>query len=323
MPTDPDFERTRRFAVGEVKRVLGMTEPTVDRLFAKAKTVLGPDRTSECLDLARLAPLTGRWIPTAAIASLIAGTLSLGPEWWTAKHEALTAALTWEGLGKPDALLKVGHGDPATEDGGSCLALLGGWISDDAADKEWGRPVDWVDMNDPRVDGRVAVPAGAHVGDRLKAAFAAGGRVWVDVVDLNAGVEPGARGAGKPPRLGTRLAERRYHDVAQVRSAWSLALGTGPIRLPGETVGRASDPFSAHLAAVDSRRLYEWAVAHGANARELAGPWRTKDALWSARLRLGLLYSRPGAWLAFDDAVVALVDGNEADLNAALNALGD
>jgi hypothetical protein len=267
-----------------------------------------------------LAPLTRRWVPTAAIAGLVAGTQSLGTEWWIAQHEELSPALVWEGLGKPDALLQAGHGDPKgdrkTEDGGSCLAQLGQWISDDAADKEWGRPVDRVDTNDPRVDGRIGVPVGARAGDRVTAAFAPGGRVWADVVDLNAGSE-------QPPRLGTRLAERRYHDAAQVQSAWALAMGTAPIRLPGETVGRNSDPFADKLAAVDSRRLYEWAVAHGANARELAGPWRTKDALWSARLRMGLLYSLPGVWLAFDDAVVALVDGNEAALNDALNALSD
>ena len=316
MPTDPDLERTRRFALGEVKRVLGIADPTVDRLFAKAKTVLGPDRMAQCLDLARLAPLTRRWVPTSALAALVPGTQSLGADWWIAQHEELSPALAWEGLGKPDALLTAGHGDPATEDGGSCLAQLGRWISDDAANKEWGRPVDWVDVADPRVDGRVGVPIGARAGDRLTAAFAPGGRIWADVVDLNAGSE-------QPPRLGTRLAERQYHDVAQVRAAWSLAMGTVPIRLPGETAGRNSDPFAEKLEAVDSRRLHEWAVAHGANARELAGPWRTKDALWSARLRMGLLYSRPGVWLTFDDAVVALVDGNEAALNDAMNALSD
>lgn len=316
MPTDPDFERTRRFAMGEVRRVLGIADPTVDRLFAKAKSVLGPERTTECLELARLAPLTRRWVPTAAIAGLVAGTQSLGTEWWIAEHQELSRALVWEGLGKPDALLQAGHGDPKTEDGGSCLAELGRWISDDAADKEWGRPVDWVDVNDPRVDGRIGVPVGARAGDRVTAAFAPGRRVWADVVDLNAGSE-------QQPRLGIRLAERKNHDVAQVQSAWALAMGAAPIRLPGETVGRNSGPFADKLEAVDSRRLYEWAVAHGANARELAGPWRTKDALWSARLRMGLIYSLPGVWIAFDDAVVALVDGNEAALYDALNALGD
>jgi hypothetical protein len=325
MPTDPIYEKTRRFSIGEIKRVLGMAEPTADRLFAKAKIELGPERAAECLELARLAPLTRRWVPTAAIAALIAGTQRLGAEWWVAQHEELSPALAWEAKGKPDTLLKAGHGDIKTEDGGSCLAELARWISDDAADKEWGRPVDWVDMNDPRVDMRVGVPAGAKPGDRVTAAFAPGGRVWVDIVDLNAPAEPtGDKPAHTlPPRLGTRLAERRYHDVAQLRSAWAFAMGTGPIRLPGETVGRNSDPFADKLEAVDSRRLHEWAVAHGANARELAGPWRTKDALWQARLRMGVLYGMPGPWITFDDAVVAIVDGNMKALDAAMNALSD
>ena len=316
MPPDQIFEKTRRFSMGEIKRVLGMPEPTVDRLFAKAKTVLGPERTTQCLDLARMAPLTRRWVPTAAIAALVAGTQTLGTEWWVAQHEELSTTLVWEAKGMPDALLTAGHGDPKIEDGGSCLAELGGWICDDAADKEWGRPVDWVDINAPGVDGSIGLPAGAKAGDRVPATFAPGGRIWVDIVDLNADT-------GRPPRLGTRLAEREYHDVAKLRSAWSFAMSNAPIRLPGETAGRNSDPFADKLDAVDSRRLFEWAVAHGANARELAGPWRTKDALWQARLRLGVIYGIPGAWIGFDDAIVALVDSNERALNAALNALSD
>lgn len=329
MASDPDFERTRRFALAQVKRVLGIAEPTTDRLFAKARTVLGQDRATQCLELARLARLSDRWIPVSAIAALVAGTQSLGPEWWSSQHEALTPTRTWESLGIPEALLAAGHGDPATEGGGSCLALLGLWIADDAADNEWGRPVDRVDMNDPRIGGRVAVPAGANAGDRFTAGFAPGARVWVDVVDLDADAEgaTGAAGAAASramarPRLGTRLAERKFHDVAQVRSAWPIATATGPIRLPGEMAGRSSDPFAAHLDHDASRRLFQWAVANGENARELAGPWRTKDALWSARLRIGLPYGRPGAWLTFDDAVVAAVDGNDEVLMDALATLG-
>ena len=322
MTGDPDLERTRRFAIGEIKRVLGITEPTVDRLFAKARTVLGQDRANRCLELAKLAPLTRRWVPTSALASLVVGTQALGTEWWSRQHEELTAARAWEGTGTPEALLTAGHGDPATEEGGSWLALLGGWISDDAADKEWGRPVDHVDMNNPQIGGRVVVPADASAGDRLTAIFAPGGRVWVDVVDLDAEDEgKGGRRATGRARLGTRLAERKFHDSAQVRSAWSLATATGPLRLPGETAGRSSDPFADHIDSDASRRLFKWAVEQGVNARELAGPWRTKDALWSARLRLGLIYGRPGAWITFDDAVVAAVDGDDATLMNALAAL--
>ena len=140
MPGDSDLEHTRRFAAGEVKRVLGIVDPTADRLFAKARTVLGADRASRCLELARLAPLSRRWVPTSAIAALVAGTADMGPEWWTRSHEELAENRLWTERGIPDRLLTVGHDDPKTEDGGSCLALLGGWIADDAADKQWGRP---------------------------------------------------------------------------------------------------------------------------------------------------------------------------------------
>lgn len=315
MPTDPDLERTRRYAVAEVRRILGMTEPTPDRLFALARKVIGQDRANLCLDLAKQAPLTRRWVPAAAMASLVAGTQELGPEWWTRMHQELTADRQWADKGLPDKLLTAGHGeDPDNEDGGSCLALLGEWISDDAADNAWGRPVDWVDMAQPRTNG-VVLPPEARAGDRLTAIYAPGGRIWVDVVE-----HEGGSGAGRS-RLGTRLAERKLHDVALIRSAWSMSTSGAPTRLPGEMPGRQSDPFSDKIDAVDSRHLFEWAVAHGANAREIAGPWRTKDALWSARLKMGLLYGRPGVWIAFDDAVVALVDGNDGALGDALNSL--
>jgi hypothetical protein len=322
MPSDPAFERTRRFAAAEVKRVLGIPEPTTDRLFAKARTVLGPERTTQCLELAREAPLSRRWVPTSAVASLTAGTLDLGPEWWSRNHLELGGDLQWASCGTPDALLDGGRGDGGDEDGASCLATLARWIADDAADKAWGKPVDRVDMSDPRVDGRVAVLAGARAGDRLTAIFAPGGRIWVDVVDLGAHTShEAARRAGGKARLGTRLAERRLHEVAQVGSAWAMSAGLGTVRLPGETPGRASDPFADRLDADSSRRLFDWARSHGAGAQELTGPWRTKDALWTARHRLGLPYTRPGAWITFDDAVAAAIDGREKALMEALIAL--
>jgi hypothetical protein len=305
MMSDTSFGSTRRFALGEVKRLLGILDPSADKLFSKARTVLGADRANRCLELARLAPLTRRWVPASAIASLIVGTLDLGPEWWTRQHEELTADRLWEVRGTPDGLLDAGHGDEEREDSGSCLALLGGWIADDAADKEWGRPVDRVDMSDPRVDGRVTLPEGVSVGDRLTAIFAPGGRVWVEVVE-------------GPSRPGSRLAERRYHEVAEARSAWSMATATGPIRLPGETAGRASDPFADAIDHDASRRLFDWAKTQGVTATQLTGPWRTKEALWSARHRLGLPYSRPGEWFTFDDAVAAAIDGDRAELMSAL-----
>jgi hypothetical protein len=101
-----------------------------------------------------------------------------------------------------------------------------------------------------------------------------------------------------------------------------MATSTAPVRLPGETAGRATDPYAAKLEADVSRRLYEWAKAQGVTAQQLAGPWRTIDGLWSARLRLGLIYGRPGAWITFDDAVIAAVDDDRAALQEALASLG-
>ena len=178
MTSDTDLERTRRFSLAEVKRLLAMVDPNADKLFAKARTVLGAERAARCLELARLAPLTGRWVPTSAVAQLVVGTMDVGADWWARPHEELDASRVWAQTGTPDALLESGHGDAETEDGDSCLALLGRWIADDAADKEWGRPVDRVDMSDPRVDGRIVLPDGAKAGDRLTAIFAPGGRVW-------------------------------------------------------------------------------------------------------------------------------------------------
>ena len=320
MMIDAELDRTRRFSAGEVKRLLGISEPTVDRLFARARAVLGQDRADQCLRQARLAPLTRRWVPTSAIAALIVGTTELGREWWTRPHEELAPNRTWSVRGVPDTILWAARLDPELEEAGSCLAALGGWIADDAADKEWGRPIDRIDMKDPRVDGRVALPDGVRAGDRLTAIVSPGGRVWVDVLEREP--EAGAGHGGGRRRLGSRLAERTYHDAAQVRSAWTVATATGPLRLPGEVAGRVSDPFGAHIDPDVSRRLYDWALSSGAAAQQLGTPWRTKDAIWTARLRIGLPYGRPGSWVNFDDAVTAVVDDDRADLLEALAALG-
>ncbi|HEX7490903.1 MAG TPA: hypothetical protein VF337_04305 [Candidatus Limnocylindrales bacterium] len=315
MPSDTDLDKTRRFAAGEIKRLLAIADPTADRLFVKARAVLGQDRTNRCLDLAKIAPLSRRYVPTSALAALVLGTGELGVEWWGRPHEELTEAGLWASMGSPDALLAAGRGDLEIEDGGSCLAELANWIADDAADTLWGRPIDYVDIGDPGVDGRLVLPDDASVGDRLIANAGAGIRVWADVVEYQGMAAQGMA------LLGTRLAEKQYHDVAMVRSSWSIAFGVGPIRLPGETVGRPSDPFSDHLDHDSSRRLYTWALANGASKADLAGPWRTKDALWSARFRLGLPYSRPGDWYLFDEAVAAAIDDDREALAEALATL--
>jgi hypothetical protein len=316
MAADPGLESTRRYSIVEVKRILGIADPTIDRLFARARAVLGQERATECLELARLAPLTRRHVPASAIASLVAGSVVLGTDWWLAPHEELDASREWVSRGVPDRVLAAGHDDPETEDGGSCLATLAAWIADDAATKQWGKPIDRFDGPYPPKDSAAVLPHDARAGDRLTVAVGPGCRVMVDVFAKEGQVSHGMS------RLDSTFGERVVHDVALIRSAWTMATSGAPVRLPGEMAGRHGDPFSSKLEASDSRCLFEWAVANGANGRDLAGPWRTKDALWSARLRLGLPFSRPGAWLTFDEAVVALVDDDERALSAALADLG-
>jgi hypothetical protein len=314
MPSDPGLDGTRRFAAGEVKRILDLPEPTVDRLFARAQKVIGQDHATRCLELARLAPLSHRFVPTSALAALVAGTEALGPEWWVTPHEEIGWDETWTSLGTPEALLASGRSEYGADDANSCLAELARWIADDAADRQWGRPIDRIDPNDPRPDGGVVLPEGAKAGDRFPVAVGYGVRVWVDVVEREGKAPSGA------VLLTPRLAEKRFHDVALIRTAWTISVATGPIRLPGETPGRPSDPFADHLDHDSSRRLFTWAVANGASKADLGGPWRTKDQLWTARLRVGLPYSHPGAWFIFDDAVAAAING---DQNAVFNSLAE
>ena len=133
---------------------------------------------------------------TGAVAALIVGTRALGMGWWTSAHDERLRA-----------------------DG---LETLGGVIADAAANAEWGAPIGFVDLNHPATDDRVKLPAGAKAGDRLIAAWDAGGRVAVRVVD---------RGGF----LGSRLEEHWYHDAAEIAWAWSIATNTSPIRLPGRS----------------------------------------------------------------------------------------
>ena len=109
MTSDTDLERTRRFSLAEVKRLLAMVDPNADKLFAKARTVLGAERAARCLELARLAPLTGRWVPTSAVAQLVVGTMDVGADWWARPHEELDASRVWAQTGTPDALLEAGQ----------------------------------------------------------------------------------------------------------------------------------------------------------------------------------------------------------------------
>jgi hypothetical protein len=262
---------------------------TEEALFELACAVLGERRGARCLDLARLAPLTRRSVPTSATAALVVGTRALGAEWWSKTHYELAPDRSWIPSGTPDELL--------ARQSDSCLPTLGAWVADDAADARWGTPIDVVDLNDPRTDDRVILPEGAKPGDRLIAAWDPGGRISVHVVERSSPPDPTAQEEGRRRGgIGSQLGEHWHHDAAEAQWAWAVATDTGPIRLPGETAGTSTDRFAAALDPAVAGRLRRWARQNGATPEQLGSRWHTKDDLWSARFRLGLPHSRPGTW---------------------------
>ena len=200
-------ERTD-IAASEARRLLGIAEISEHTLFTLARRELGEDRAAACLALARLAPLSRRSMATGAVAALIVGTRALGIRWWTSAHDERLRA-----------------------DG---LETLEGVIADAAADAEWGAPIGFVDLNHPATDDRVKVPTGAKAGDRLIAAWDAGGRVGVRVVD---------RGGF----LGSRLEEHWYHDGRRSRGRGRSRRTRGLSGCPGRS--------SASRAIRSRRRL--------------------------------------------------------------------
>lgn len=288
--------------------------------------MLGPERGARCLELARHARLSRRWLATDAVAQLVVGTETLGLEWWSRPHFVMADFDDWEDRGAPDGLLAAGQ-DPGGDDRwcGSCLGTLGSWISEDAADAQWGRPVDWVDLNRPDVNDRVHLPAAVSSGDRLVVAYDPGGRVWAEVVDWgDAPDEYDARAGYRQGRLGTRLDldSCRHCDTAHVGWAWGMATDTAPMRLPGEVPGGSSDPFTRKPDPVVVGRLYTWALDHGANASVLGPRWATIGELFEAMYRLGHPWIPDlGRWWHWERAARALVDGDDIALAAELENL--
>jgi hypothetical protein len=305
-------------AVEEAKRLMGLAVLTEDALFDLARAVLGQERGARCLELARLAPLTRRWWATSATASLIVGTRALGTEWWSTIHRDLTGR-RWIARGTPDEYLAANPDDPwSRRQCGSCLATLGVWVADDAANAEWGMPIDFVDFNDDEPDDRVVLPDGARPGDRFVATWDPGSLIEVHVVERAGPPDPSAERRGtRRGRLGTRLGEAWVHDATEAGWAWGMATDTGPIRLPGEIPGTPTDPFAADLDPAVAERLRAWAARNRATADELGGAWSTKDDLWSAWFRLGGPYYTQ-TWWQFGKAATAAVDGDDAGLVEAL-----
>jgi hypothetical protein len=229
--------------------------------------------------------LTQRATATAHVAALIVGTRTVGDEWWQSTGDGLLAA------GDDDALAAVAH-----------------QIADACADERWGVPIGEVDLDDPRTEDRVALPAGAEPGDAFVASFDPGCRVVVEVVERD-GI------------VGSVLGDLRSDDAADAEWAWGMAIDTGPIRLPGEIAGSPFDPFAAPLEPRAARRLRAWAGEHEPDPDVLGGPWHTRGDLWEARFRLGLPYERTAEWWPFEIVARAAVDGDERQLGYALARL--
>jgi hypothetical protein len=202
-----------------VSELLGLSDLASQSLFDLATEILGPSRADRCLDLSRLAPLSRRWAATGAVAELIAGTRLLGEEWWGRTHHEMVVdhrtsphSVLWEARGSPGARLGLPDGTsaPGKWRNETVLEALGYWIQDDAADFEWGRPVDFVDLNNQEPEDRILLPAGARPGDCFVASFDPGSRVWVRIVEWD-DLDPVAEQRGlHRARVGSRLAE---HDI--------------------------------------------------------------------------------------------------------------
>ena len=330
MPVDPSFDHVRSKAASMVSELLHLTDLSADALFGLAVEVLGSSRTGLCLAIARLAPLSRRSIVTSEVAELILGTRTLGESWWTRSHEEMVIdrdrigsyPVRWEGRGAPDLLLAAGQAEATVSSfRSSTLTILGNWISDDAANARWGRPVDFVDLNDGGGTDRILLPPSAQAGDRFVASFDPGHRIWVDVVEWNEIPDPEAERMGlRRGRIGTRLNGHEIDDVNNVGWAWAIATDGGPIWLPGESIGGPDDPFDVAIESSVSDELYEWAGANGAEPELLGDRWTNKGEIWTARGRLGLPY-RKGSWPYFNRAVSAIVDGNSDELRDAMALL--
>ncbi len=322
---------TRQRATEMLSALLGISHVSTDSLFDLASEVLGQSRTERCLELSRLARLSRRWAATGAVAEFIAGTRLLGETWWGRPHLAMVIdnnlggqrrMIRWEDRGTPDAHLA--RPEPRPErgvHGPTILESVGYWIQDDAADRQWGRPVDYVDLNDPAAEDRILLPADAKPGNRFVASFDPGSRVWVDIVQWDQ-PDPLAEERGHRRGLvGSKLAEHDICDVSEAGWAWSVAIDIGPVHLPGEVAGGASDPFGEPLDPEVARQLWEWVTSHEDDAGKIGSPWRTKADLWSARFRLGLPWHRNGNWHLFDQASCAAIDGDLTSLNDAIAKL--
>lgn len=153
-------------AANMVAELLHLTDLNPAALFGLAAETLGASRSGLCVELTRLAPLSRRSMAVSTVATLILGTQALGESWWTTPHEQMVIepdlrSIRWEDRGLPDSLLASSDGPTVEETRSTSLGILRDWISDDVANDRWGRPIDYVDLSDPRWKDRVILPASA------------------------------------------------------------------------------------------------------------------------------------------------------------------
>jgi len=310
---------TRGKAAEQARVVLGIHDLGTTALFHLADAILDPRRSARCLELVRLVRLTRRCDATSAVAELIVGTRDLGIDWWSRVHQEMTGPGRWVGRGTPDELLATAPGSASEAE--MRLNRLGDWASDDAADAKWGRPIDFVDLNESGADDRLHLPDGITERDRVVASFDPGSRVWAAIVrrdkpDEAAQDREGYRRNG----LGSVLAEHEFINVAEIGRAYAIATNTGPIYLPDETAGGHGDPFADLVQPEAAERLRSWALKHDKEIAEQCR-WLTRGDVWSACFRLGLPYSRTGEWWSFERAATAVVDGEGAEIEARMMEL--
>ncbi|MBB5630497.1 hypothetical protein [Sphaerisporangium krabiense] len=278
-----------------IQDLLGEEHPTAASLLDAAGAALGGDRAARCAELAQGAPLIRRSSELAAIAGLLIGTRALGETWWTSARDGKIPA--------PDEVLAVGTAiEPWTDL--TVLEMLASWISEDAADVAWGRPIASVDLNSWQAEDRVELPSDVLPGARLVVAFDAGGRVDAVVVERLDG------------SLGSNLdfASLRYSRPAEAQWSWGVAAGLGPHPLPGED----PDPYAVTVDQRVAETLRHWALRHGATAEQIGPWWQAKGDVVAAVERSDWMW-RSGEWFAWWRAASALLGGDPVQIAARMD----
>jgi hypothetical protein len=186
-------------------------------------------------------PLSRRSMVCSSVAELILAHGRLGSSWWDEERDHMDPLGRWKFDGSPKALLDRGREPSNDLSVGSSLGLLASWACDDIADAGWGRPVDFVDLNDSRQCE--PSPLGVPMDRRRVTQSATDGKgVIMQFVVVGAVVRVvhgrGAIALTKPPALRACGPLRRSHQAETGRQGATPRPGDGAAR-----AGYASDPL--------------------------------------------------------------------------------